>query len=128
VVDQAKESQLFEDLKAGNDGDFASHFSKIAWEERVEYAKQLESDFRSSRSQQGKESQLPEVFPDIKGYTDYMGNKKEYVAGINVVEERSWLNPKRWFGSERTDKYQVFSPSIREQIDHKIGRWLQTER
>jgi hypothetical protein len=115
VVDQARESQLFEDLKAGNDGDFAEHFSKIAWEERVEYAKQLES-------------QLPEVFPDIKGYTDYMGNKKEYIAGINVVEERSWLNPKRWFGSDRTDQYSVFSPSLREKIDHKIGRFMQTER
>jgi len=126
VVDSAKESQLFDDLKSGHDGAFADHLSAIPWEERAAYARQVKSDLDANRSQ---DPTLPDLTIDIQAYKDMYGNQKEYVNQIKAVEERSWFNPKHWWwNSNRTNPYEIYSPSVREKLDHGVARWLQTER
>jgi len=113
VVDSKVEGQLFDDLKAGNDSDFATHFAAIAWSERPQYARALEDELRANRS---GNPELPELLPHIE-LDQY---QKEYVRSIDVIEERSKWNPKRWFGSERTEQYKIYSPNLTERIAHRL--------
>jgi hypothetical protein len=126
VVDSVKESQLFDDLKAGHDGAFADHLNAIPWEERAAYAKQVKSDLDTNRSQ---DPTLPELTLDIQPYKDMRGESKEYVNQIKAVEERSWFNPSHWWpNSNRTAPYEIYSPTLREKLNHGVAEFLQIER
>jgi hypothetical protein len=125
LVDIGIEDQLYKDLEGGSDGAFAKHFSELKWEERAAYAKDLKARLDNNHA---NHPELPELKLSIQPYRANMsGTTGEYVEKIEVDEERSALNPKRWFGSNRTGFYELYSPTIRERLDHGVARWLQIE-
>lgn len=115
-----KEKQLFEDLKEGNDGDFATHFAQVAWGDRAQVAKDLRDQLDANRPGH------PEL-PNLILHSGLKDTPQEFVRSLDVIEERSKWNPKRWFGSNRTAQYEVYSPNWLERAAHGIGRGMGAE-
>jgi hypothetical protein len=115
--EQKQVDKLFDDIRAGKDDDFASDFAKIAWEDRAKVAGDLQSKLDMNRS---TSPTLPELQISYGKYKDSNDQEKPFVDQIKAIEERSKYDPRTWFGYNRTNPYQVYSPGWLEKKEHKI--------
>jgi hypothetical protein len=105
-MNQREIEQRAEDLvgraESGDKDGLSAELNSMTMEDRLAVAREMD---RLNEERRASNPGLPDI--EINVTTDTGG--REHLADVNVLEERSWYNPARWFG-DKFSREDVYDP------------------